>query len=609
MSTPTKSQSIPHDRTSGLPLRHDVPAQPPLPYKAAIEPITAGTDHRPRVLAETPLTRRTATGSVVKFSRNKARMAKYTYVIAPESDAHLYSQNTLAPERAQELIARQTAYIEQTGRLLEVRGFLGVGPRAVPVQWVYTPEAANIAAMQATMAFSVDTVLEDPADFAPLFRIVYTPDLFLEDMPGRQAIIVDLANFRTHIIGPDYFGESKKAALRMLNALSYAEGGLTLHAGAKLVHLADSDVVMTVMGLSGTGKTTTTFSRQGELTQPIQDDMVTLWPEGELSVTENGCFAKTHGLTVAAEPVIHAGTVSAEAWLENVYVEADGALDFFKSVLQPEEVAGLRELLVATGAPEEHVDQYAGGSVSIADVTDDNGVLKDGWEFVKWTANGRSILPMHLVEDVASFHGLPPVGSMGILNRDEGADALTPGIVRFTSPQQAAGYFMLGETTKTSAAGKEVGKTRSPFTQPFFPQAFGLQAGRFRELAATMPDVDLWMMNTGFVGGDARSVKAGEGYKVKIRHSSAMLEALVSGSIVWRRCPHMNYDVVDVEAPGNAALLEKVPAEILDPARWFESTGRGAQVAAWKERMHAERLAFLDRYQVDDDVIAAVVLR
>jgi len=594
------------DILSGKPLLHEVPAQPPVPYAATIHRLGSADDLHSLALEETPVTRRTAMGSVVKFSRNKARMAKFTYVIADPSETDKYSQKLMSREQADAIIARQTAYIEDKGRLLEVRAFLGVGRRAVPVQWLYTPEAANIAAMQRVLGFPPERVLADATTFAPMFRIVYTPDLRLDDMPGRQAIIVDLENWRTHIIGPDYFGESKKAALRMLNALSFAEGGLTLHAGAKLVHLGDDRRTMTVMGLSGTGKTTTTFSRQGCLTQPVQDDMVTLWPEGELSVTENGCFAKTFGLTAKSEPVIHAGTMSQAAWLENVYINPDGTPDFFKEALSPEEVARHRQLLVETGAPADNVDRFARGEVTIADVSDAAGVLHDGWEFVKWTANGRSIMPMSQVEDAADLSSLPPVRTMGILNRDEGADAFTPGIVRFTSPAQAAGYFMLGETTKTSAAGKEVGKTRSPFTQPFFPQAFGLQAGRFRQLAATMAGVDLWMMNTGYVGGDGRSVDEGEGYKVKIRHSSAMLEALLGGEVVWRRCPHFGYELVDIAATENALLLEAVPADILDPEAMCGRQGRSADHQAWVSQMKQERRAFLEGYEVDADVVEAV---
>ncbi len=393
----------------------------------------------------------------------------------------------------------------------------------------------------------------------------------------------------------------------MLNQLVYAQGGLVLHAGAKEVQIDGRTISMTIMGLSGTGKTTTTFSKQGDVTRPIQDDMVSLWPAGELSITENGCFAKTFGLTEEAEPVIYRGTVSSDAWVENVYTDADGRLDFFKGILSPEEVARLRETLVLTGAPEDNVDGYISGAVPLESITDDNGVLEDGWDFVKWTENGRSIIPMAAIEEAADLTRIPAVQSMGILNRDEGADAATPGIVQFTSPEQAAGFFMLGETTKTSAAGKEVGKTRSPFTQPFFPLAHGLQARRFSELAATMEGVDLWMMNTGYIGGDARSVKAGTGLKVKIRHSSAMLETMLKGDVVWKVDPDFGYSVVDVDAPANASLLEKVPVAILDPRRWYEEQGRQDEYSAWVTQMKADRRTFLEAYGVGGAIIEATI--
>jgi phosphoenolpyruvate carboxykinase (ATP) len=366
-------------------------------------------------------------------------------------------------------------------------------------------------------------------------------------------------------------------------------------------------VAMTIMGLSGTGKTTTTFSKQGDVTQPIQDDMITLWPGGEVSITENGCFAKTFGLTEQTEPVIYRGTVSREAWVENAYLEADGDFDFFKDALSAEEVGRWRDTLIATGAPEGNVDKYISGEVTVSDVSDDMGVLEDGWEFVKWTQNGRSIIPMSCVEDAADLHDLPSVKLMGILNRDEGQDAATPGIVRFTSPEQAAGFFMLGETTKTSAAGKEVGKTRSPFTQPFFPLSYGLQADRFSELAATMPGVTLWMMNTGYVGGDARTISAGEGHKVKIRHSSAMLEALVTDAVVWKLDPDFGYEIVDVDHPGNAALVAAVGAEILNPVCFYAAHGKQALYRSWVVAMKTERRSFLESYDVDPAIIAATV--
>ncbi len=579
------------------------------PYKAEV--LCNPDQETLRRLAQehTPLVFKTAAGNLNKVSHNKARMAKFTYVIENQDRPEGISQRLIPADRAGELIARQQAYIEAQGKLIEVQGYLGVGPRAVPVQWLYTLEGANIAGMQQILAFPRAEVENGAASepFQPRFRIVYTPGLKLEDMPGGQAIVVDLASYTTYIMGPDYFGESKKAALRMLNEYAFGQGALVLHAGAKSVRVGDHHVSMTIMGLSGTGKTTTTFSKQGDVTQPIQDDMVTLWPGGEVSITENGCFAKTAGLTEETEPVIYRGTLSSDAWVENAYLDESGDFDFFKDALSASEVARWRDTLIATGAPATNVDRYITGEVTVADVSNDQGVLEDGWEFVRWTQNGRSIIPMSCVEDAADLHDLPPVKLMGILNRDEGTDAATPGIVRFTSPEQAAGFFMLGETTKTSAAGKEVGKTRSPFTQPFFPLSFGLQANRFSELAATMPDVTLWMMNTGYVGGDAKSVEQGEGYKVKIRHSSAMLEALVTDRVVWKTDPDFGYEIVDLDHPANAALIEAVGAEILNPVRFYERTDQLDTYRAWVSAMKSERRAFLEKFAVDEAIIAATV--
>jgi phosphoenolpyruvate carboxykinase (ATP) len=582
----------------------------PRPFK--VEYIENPSQARLRELAleHTPAVLQSAVGSVDKISRNKARMAQYTYVICKPGEEDRWSTKTLEPAKAEELIARQRAYIEKAGQLIAVDAYQGLGDKAFPVTWLYTPEGANIAGMQQILAFPREDVEPEAVrsqPFKPIFRLIYTPNLFVDDMPGRQAIIVDMERFTTYVMGPDYFGESKKGVLRMLNHYAYQQGGLVLHAGAKAVTTKRGErVTMTVMGLSGTGKTTTTFSKQGDLTEPIQDDMVVLWPAGQLSVTENGCFAKTDGLSPETEPVLYDGTTSADAWVENVFLEPDGTFNFSKGALTPEEVKRYKDILIQTGAPEGNVDDYISGKVSLEDVTGDTGIPLDGWDFVVWTQNGRSIIPMSAIPGAANLHDIPPVKSMGILNRDEGPDAATPGIVRFPSPEQAAGYFMLGETTKTSAAGKDRGRTRSPFTQPFFPGHHGLQADRFRELAATMSGVTMWLMNTGFIGGGKAEVDAGDALKIKIRHSSAMLEALLSESITWKRDPDFGYEIVDVDAPANAELVEKVPAEILEPRRYFERQGRMDIYRAWVEKMKRGRREFLEKYGVEAKIIDAV---
>lgn len=581
----------------------------PRPFSVEYVENPSQEELRALTLEHTPAVLTSGVGSLDKLTRNKARQAKFTYIVT-ESPRGDWSHKTMSPAEAAPLIDAQRAYIEEKGKLIALDAYVGQGERAYGTTWLYTVEGANIAGMQQVLAFpraDVEPEAQLKQPFQPSFRIIYTPDLMLPKMPGHQAILVDLENWTTYIIGADYFGESKKAALRMLNHYVYQQGGLVLHAGAKAVTQRDgSRVTMTVMGLSGTGKTTTTFSKQGERTEPIQDDMVVLWKKGALSITENGCFAKIDGLSAKSEPVIYAGTTSPEAWLENAFVERNGSFDFDKGVLTPDDAARLRAVLVATGADERAIDQYIRGQVMAQDVVDEYGVPKDGWDFTVWTQNGRSIIPMSSIPGAADLHDIPAVHSMGILNRDEGRDAATPGIVRFTSPAQAAGYFMLGETSKTSAVGKERGKTRSPFTQPFFPARHGLQAARFRELAATMEGVTMWMMNTGFVGGEKADVAAGNALKVQIVHSSAMLEALLDGKVVWKKDPDFGYEIVDVDAPENAALVEKVPVGILEPMRFYAQAGRHGEYEAWVVAMKAQRRTFLEDYGVEDAIVAAV---
>ncbi len=580
-----------------------------LPYNVEYVKNPTQSELRELTLKYVPATLKSKYGNLDKVTCNKARRAKWTYIIAPSNDADKYSGKIIEREKAEKYIAEQAAYIEKTGKLIVIDAYIGLGERAVGMQWLYAPECANQAGMQQVLSFPRDMVEskeELKKSFNPQFRLVYTPHYFPEGMPGNQAIIVDLENWITYVMGPDYFGESKKGELRMFNEYVYQKGGLVLHAGAKAVTTGNKTIAVTILGLSGTGKTTTTFSKQGALTRPIQDDMVALWPDGVCTITENGCFAKTFGLKEENEPVIYAGTLNPDSWLENVYMNEDGTFDFSKQVLTPEDVKRYRDILITTGSDSVNVDAYINKEVVLEDIIDDYGIPNDGWDFVVWTQNGRSIIPMSAIKDAADLNNVPPVHSMGILNRDEGKDAAMPGLVRFISSEQAAAYFMLGETSKTSAAGKERGKTRSPFTQPFFPRAHKLQAERFSELVKVFPDLELWLMNTGYIGGDALDEAKGEALKVKIRHSSAILEALFSGTIKWKLDPDFVYEIVDVDAIENKELLAKVPAEILNPIIFYEKNGRLEEYRVWVQKMKEERRAFLKKYQVDEKIIAVI---
>jgi phosphoenolpyruvate carboxykinase (ATP) len=163
---------------------------------------------------------------------------------------------------------------------------------------------------------------------------------------------------------------------------------------------------------------------------------------------------------------------------------------------------------------------------------------------------------------------------------------------------QAAAYFMLGETTGTSAGGKdEEGRfLRVPGTNPFFPLLHGWQGNRIRELLESHP-IDVFLMNTGRVGGredDDRSKK------VKIPHSSAIVKAIAEETITWVDDDDFGYHVAE-DVPGID------DTELLQPRRLYEKEGRTVEYENLVERFKAERVGFLQGFEaLEEEIIKAV---
>ena len=182
-----------------------------------------------------------------------------------------------------------------------------------------------------------------------------------------------------------------------------------------------------------------------------------------------------------------------------------------------------------------------------------------------YTQNGRAVFEM---SDLLRFRDAREVGTVDyllILNRNEN---IIPAVAKL-SQEQAAAYFMLGETTGTSAGGAaEAGKfLRVPGTNPFFPLPHGLQGNRILELLASHP-IETYLLNTGRVGGkddDDRSKK------VKIPHTSACVKGIAEGSHLVRRGRDFGYEVAE-SVPGFDDI------ELLQPRRLYERQGRAERV-------------------------------
>ena len=475
----------------------------------------------------------TVHGNLNYQAKVTARLSRSTFFVA-EREIH---QNRISRAEFDEWASRQDAYIADKDMIL-VQGYIGPDEAFRTGTQLYIERSqANIAAMQDQLYFPRDDAWE------PEFTVIYTPGLAAPGKPDDRLIIVDLENYVTRVIGSDYFGESKMGGLRMWNHLVYQQGGLALHSGLKTFPDVDGvEKAALILGLSGTGKTTTTF-RQQLSSMPVQDDFNALMPGGVVYTTENGCFAKTYGLDPDDEPTIHGGTTRPDAWLENTHVDPSGVVDFFND---------------------------------------------------SCTANGRSTFPLANIRHRSPLN-VPQADYLLLLNRNEN---IIPAVARLRR-NQAAAYFMLGETKGTSAGGAaEAGKNlRVPGTNPFFFDNDARQGNRMVELMDSMPDLQVFVMNTGRVGGtddDERSKK------VRIPHSSAVVEGIVSDTIQWVEDPDFGYETA-VSIPG----LDDI--ELLQPVRLYERQGRIAEYHEIVDRLKRERREYLEGFVGLTDGVASSI--
>ena len=501
--------------------------------KRLIENPTA--DQLRELTARMPNARRTTYDNYNVHTRVDSRSTKSTYIVTDRPQEH--TAQTVTPEEGRKWAKLQDAYIRDQEMVL-LDGVIGNDPAFLtPARLIIEARNANIAGMQRHLYYA------PAAGQQPEVTMIYTPNLVAPGYPSDRAIFVDLEAGITRVFNSDYFGESKKGGLRMWNKLVYDRGGLPLHAGCKVIPTDSGDKVGLIVGLSGTGKTTTTFTRQnGSL--PVQDDFVAMMPGGKVYATEAGCFAKTFALSKDDEPTIYGAVTRPDAYLENVSQDDTGELDFFDT---------------------------------------------------SYTQNGRATFSFSAIE-AADATELESADFLLILNRNEN---IIPAVAKLDS-EQAAAYFMLGETQGTSAGGaEEAGKfLRVPGTNPFFPDDHDHQGNRFLELMAEH-QLDVYLMNTGRVGGPEEDDRSA---KVRIPHSSAIVKGIAEGTIEWQDDPDFGYRVA-TRVPG----IDESDSAILRPRELYESQGRRDEYRKIVDRLKDERVEYLEKFPaLSDEIVAAV---
>lgn len=494
-----------------------------------------------RLLTEKmPNTRVTRYDNTNTQSRVDSRSKLSTYVVSDTPERH--DSPTITRQEYERVAKLQYDYIRGCEMIL-VDGFIGNDSEfRVPARLIIEQSNANVAGMQKHLYYPATE--DELRNFEPRLTIIYTPNFEMKGYPADRLIAVDLENGVTRVFNSDYFGESKKGGLRMWNQMVYDRGGLALHAGCKVIPVGDQKRVGLIIGLSGTGKTTTTFTKQND-SSPVQDDFLALMPGGKIYATENGCFAKTFALNEKDEPTIYNAVTSGHAYLENVSQNEAGELDFYDT---------------------------------------------------SYTQNGRAVVRMQDIAGAMDAREIKSADFLLILNRN---DNIIPGVAKLNR-HQAAAYFMLGETRGTSAGGAaEAGKfLRVPGTNPFFPLKHALQGNRFWELLESSP-MEVFLMNTGRVGGrdeDERSKK------VRIQHSSAIVKGIAEGTVEWQEDADFGYQVAAM-VPG----MDGEDNEILQPRKLYERQGRTDEYSEIVERLKNERREYMAKWEgLNPEMIRAV---
>jgi phosphoenolpyruvate carboxykinase (ATP) len=447
---------------------------------------------------------------VVSTGKHTARAAADKFVVREQAtDEHIWwgqYNRPFDPEAFSILHSRLQGYLQ--GRDVFVQDcYAGADPEyQLPIR-IITQKAWH--SLFARNMFLKAPTIDALKRHVPEFTVIAVPPFLaspLVDSTRSDTFII--INFREKLAligGSAYGGEIKKTIFTVLNYLLPLEGVLSMHCSANVG--MDGDVAI-FFGLSGTGKTTLSADPERRL---IGDDEHG-WSDNGIFNFEGGCYAKVIRLSPDAEPQIYACTRRFGTILENVTS-----------------------------------DPYS----RRLDLNDE-----------KITENTRAAYPLEYIENCLPERRAGHPKNIIFLTCD--ASGVMPPISKL-SPEQAIYHFISGYTSKI--AGTEIGLGIEPeitfstcFGGPFMVH-YPYDYAELLKKRMVKYGANCWLVNTGWTGGSF-----GVGKRISIRHTRALLNAALSGSLTkvpYRKDPVFGFDV--------PTACEGVPQEILDPANTWPS--------------------------------------
>jgi phosphoenolpyruvate carboxykinase (ATP) len=355
-------------------------------------------------------------------------------------------------------------------------------------------------------------------------RQKHTPEFTVVNIPSFRAdpatdgtrsetfILMDFKQRLVLIGGTSYAGETKKSVFTILNYLLPQRGVMSMHCSA---NVGDAGDVAIFFGLSGTGKTTLSADPERRL---IGDDEHG-WSDDGVFNFEGGCYAKVIKLSPEAEPDIYRTTRMFGTIMENVIYDPQTRIPDLDDASKTENTRAAYPL---TSIPNIVTEGHAGHPQNIIMLTAD------------------------------AFGVLPPVAKL--------------------TPEQAMYHFLSGYTAKVAGTERGVTEPQATFSTCFGAPFMVLHPGVYADLLGKKiqeHNADCWLVNTGWSGGPY-----GEGQRMKIKYTRAMIRAILNGSLASVETrPDPVFGVgVPVSCPG-------VPPEVLQPRNTWKDASAYDQKA------------------------------
>ncbi len=373
---------------------------------------------------------------------------------------------------------------------------------------------------------------EELEDFHPDFTIIAVPEFeAVPEIDGTRAKNFAIINFTKKIIlvgGTGYTGETKKGVFSVLNFLLPDKSDvLSMHCSA---NMGKADDTALFFGLSGTGKTTLSADPNRRL---IGDDEHG-WTNKGVFNFEGGCYAKVIDLKESSEPEIFRA-IKFGAILENTrFIPGTNSVDF----------------------TNEEVTQNTRVSYPLHHIPNS----------VQPAVGGH---PNHIFFLTCDAYGvLPPISKLSI--------------------GQAMYHFISGYTAKVAGTETGINEPVSVFSACFGAPFMPLQPTKYAELLGKKimeNDVDIWLINTGWVGGPY-----GVGERISLKHTRRLISAALNNEL-----KDVNFEKLPIFNLEFPTEVSGVPSEVLSPRTAWDDK------AAYDETSGKLAVSFQENFKPYED--------